>query len=129
MRMGVFLGRTAVRRPARVAQSIHAVNRIVDDRVLELAKLAGRASQFQVALIVHHGDSRGVIAAILQAAKAVDDERDNFLRTDISDDAAHGWSPSEDDASEPAGAGRTLRLAQAFEERGEHLAKACAYRK
>ena len=90
MRMGVFLGRAPVRGPARVPDAIEAVDGRLANRFLEITKLAGGAAQFELAVRPDHGDSRGIVSAILEAAQAVQNQRYNFLRADVSDDAAHG---------------------------------------
>ena len=90
MRMGVFLGRASVRGPARVPDAVEAVDRRMADRLLEIAQLAGGAAQFELAVRPDDGDARGIVSAILEAAQAVQNQRYNFLRADVSDDATHG---------------------------------------
>ena len=50
MRMGIFLGRAAVRGPARVADAVEAVQRRDADRFLEIAQLPGGAANFEFAV-------------------------------------------------------------------------------
>ena len=91
MRMGVLFGGAAVGGPARVAEAVNAVDGRLADRFLEIGKLAGCAAEFEVAFVVDNGDAGGVIAAVFEAPEAVDNEGYDFLGSDISDNAAHGW--------------------------------------
>ena len=50
MRMGVLLGRPAVRRPARVADAVVPVERVRRDHFLEARQLAGAAPQLDLAV-------------------------------------------------------------------------------
>ena len=68
VRMGVLLGRPAVRGPARVADAVVAVDGLGADGVLELRQLAGAAPQPDGA-VLHDGDARRVVAAVLELAQ------------------------------------------------------------
>ena len=74
VRVGVLLGRPAVRRPARVADAVVAGDRVQRDDVLEIRQLAGAAPQVDRA-VVHDGDARRVVAAILEPPQPVDENR------------------------------------------------------
>ena len=89
MRMRVFFGGAAVRGPARVADAVDAVERRGADRFFEIAQLAGRAADIELAVFADHGDPGGIVAAIFQAAQAVEDQRHNALWADVSDNSAH----------------------------------------
>ena len=88
VRMGVFFGRPAVRRPARVADAVVADSGCRVDDVFEVRELAGAAPQFDAA-VAHDGDARRVVAAIFEPPQAVDEHRHDFLRSDVADDSAH----------------------------------------
>ena len=86
--VGVFLGRPAVSRPPGVAQTVVAVHRVLGDRFLEARQLSGAAAHLDVA-VAHECHARRVVAAILQPAEPLDQDRDDRLLSDVADDAAH----------------------------------------
>ena len=88
VRMGVFLGRPAVRRPARVADAVVAGERVGDDHVLEVRQLAGAAPQVDRA-VADDRDAGRVVAAIFELPQPVDQHRHDVLRSDVADDPAH----------------------------------------
>ena len=88
--MRVLFAGAAVRGPARVADAVGAVNRMLADDLFEVAQLAFGAAQLQSLGTAGHGDARRIVSAILQAAKAVNDDRDYLLLTNVSDDSTHG---------------------------------------
>src|SRR6185503_4103717 len=88
VRVGVLVGRLAVRRPPRVADAEHARRRLLDELLLERAQLAAAADDARHALVPDR-DAGRVIAAILELAQAADDDRGGLARSDITDDAAH----------------------------------------
>ena len=88
VRVGVLLGRTAVRRPARVADAVVARERIQRDDVFEVRQLAGAPAQLDRA-VVHDRDAGRVVAAILEPPQAVDEHRHDVLGSDVADDPAH----------------------------------------
>ena len=88
VRVGVLLGRPAVRRPARVADAVVAGDRVGGDDVLEVRQLAGAAPQVDRA-VAHDRDAGRVVAAILELPQPVDQDRDDVLRSDVSDDPTH----------------------------------------
>ena len=55
----------------------------------QISQLARCAAQFQLAPAIHDSDTSGIVSAIFQAAKPIEDERYHFLRADISDNSAH----------------------------------------
>ena len=61
------------------------------DDVLEVRQLAGAAPQIDRA-VAHDGDARRVVAAIFEPPQPLDEDRDDFLRADVSDDPAHSCS-------------------------------------
>src|SRR3954467_11759100 len=88
MWMGIYFGRWAVCRPARVTQANGAVSWMSFQLGHKLVDAAGRLGNFKFATIDRH-HAAAVVAAILQSAEAFDKEIDGLMRADISDDAAH----------------------------------------
>ena len=89
VRVCVALGRRAVSGPARVCDPDLSGHRISGERALELRDLAGGAARLE-RLAVEHGDARRVIAAVLEALEARDEDRGGLLGTDVADNTAHG---------------------------------------
>ena len=79
VRMRVLLGRPAVRRPARVADAVLAVDRRGRDHFLEARELAGAAPQLDRA-VADDGDAGRVVAAVLEPPQPVDEDRHDLLR-------------------------------------------------
>ena len=88
VRVRVLFGRPAVRRPARVADAVVAGDRIGADDLLEIRQLAGAAPQVDRA-VADDRHARRVVAAIFEPPQPVDQDRDDVLRSDVSDDPAH----------------------------------------
>ncbi len=109
VRVGIFLGGTAVRGPAGVADAVDAFERGDADGLFQVAQLSGGAANFELAVVADDGDARGVIAAIFEAAQAVENERYDALRPDIADNAAHDGSLLEA-AEKPIVPAAMLRL-------------------
>src|SRR3989442_160211 len=89
MRMRVFLGRTPVRGPSRMAHPDMAFERGVGEQEAEIFELALGAADFELAAIDDSRDTGRVVAAILEAAESVEEERVGRTRTDVSDYSAH----------------------------------------
>ena len=89
MRMRIFFSGAAVRGPARVADAIDPIYGVFAEHFLEIAQLSGCTANFELAIVVHNGDPRGIIAAIFEAAQAVQNQRNNFFRSDITNNSAH----------------------------------------
>ena len=89
VRMRVFFRGPAVGGPPRVAEAIHAGERLRLDGVFEVDQLAGAAADFDAA-VLHHGDARRIVTAILESPQPVEDDGHNRLRPDVSNDSAHG---------------------------------------
>ena len=88
VRMGVALGGTPVRRPARMADAGVPPQRLLQQTPFEVAQLALGAAALEVA-VLDGGDAGRVIAAILEPTQGVDEIRGDRLLPDNSDDAAH----------------------------------------
>ena len=89
VRVRVAPCRTAVRRPARVADAGAPAQRLASQPRLEVAQLAFGATAAEAA-VVDRGDAGGIIAAILEPAQRVDEiVRDGLLAED-ADNSTHG---------------------------------------
>ena len=89
MRMRVLFGRAAVRRPARVANSIGAVKRILLQSRLKIAQLSFGAANLQFIIAVNDGDARRVIATVFELPQAVDNQRHHRFVSNVSDYSTH----------------------------------------
>src|SRR5215471_18197254 len=91
MRMGIFFGRTSVRGPARVADSIGAIQWLQADGFFQVAQLAFSPPHLQglAAAIAGYGYAGRVVAAILQTAQAVQNYRYNPLFPNVTNNSAH----------------------------------------
>ena len=59
--------------------------------VWRLASLPARFSTNRSAAVVDEGDPRRVVAAVLEALEALDQDRAGLAGTRVADDAAHEW--------------------------------------
>ena len=91
--MGVFFRGTAVRGPAGVADAVGAIERLEADDFFQVAQLALSPANLQAFAIAAHRDSGGIIAAIFQASKSLDDDRYDPFLANISHYAAHANAP------------------------------------
>ena len=92
VRMGVLFRWTAVRGPASVADAEGAVEGRVCDDCLEVAELAGGAAELKASGATGYSDAGGVVAAVLEAAQAFNNDRDDGLGTNVTDDSTHEMS-------------------------------------
>ena len=90
-RMGIGLGRQAMRRPAGVADADRPLHRLVIEPPGEVDELALGAAALDAA--VDQGRDAGrIIAAIFEAAQPFEQARRDRLLGDDADDAAHQFS-------------------------------------
>ena len=90
VRVGVDVVGRAVGGPAGVADAGRGRRqRGLLDRLLEVGELAGPLVGASDA-VVRERDAGGVVAAVLQAAQALDDDVLGLLVTDVAHDSAHG---------------------------------------
>ena len=89
--MGVAVVGGAMRRPARVADAVAAGGGLVAQEFGEIGDAAGAFAQMQVRP-GQGGEPGAVVAAIFQAAQALDEDGFRFSLSDIADDAAHAYS-------------------------------------
>ena len=92
VRMRVFLGRAAVRRPSRVPDSDMALQRRVGQQMAQIFELALGAANFQLAAIDDSCDAGRVVAAILQAPESREQDWVGLARSDVSNYSAHTLS-------------------------------------
>ena len=92
MRMGVALGRTAVRGPSRMADADATGDRRLIDQMAQVAELADGAPNFHAAGRGERRDTGRIVAAIFEAAEASEQNWRRFARAHITDYSAHRWS-------------------------------------
>ena len=88
-RVCVLLGDAAVRGPARVAEARRRGRAVRSGARLQIVEGADRADVVETR-VLEERDAGGVVAAVLQALEAVEQERLALTRSDVSDDPAHG---------------------------------------
>ena len=89
VRVRVLLGRLAVRGPAGMPDAVGAVCRLQANGFFQLAELAGGAAEGERAVPGADGDAGGIVAAVLEASQAVNDDRRCVVGSDVADDSAH----------------------------------------
>src|ERR1700686_1265521 len=85
----VFFRRTAVSCPARVPDTISAVERLQADYFFQIAQLAFRAPDLQPRAVPCHRDPRRIVSPIFQLPQSFNNDRDNLLLAHVSYNAAH----------------------------------------
>src|SRR6266581_2271912 len=88
VRMRVLFGRTPVRRPACVAETELACDRLSQEELFEILQLAGGAADLKV-FSIDNCNTRRVIAAVFQRSKPTHDYGDRIARTNITKDPTH----------------------------------------
>ncbi len=91
MRMGVVVGRGAVRGPAGVADADRAGGRVIGQLGFEQVDPAGRFDEGEFALRRDCDDARAIVAAIFEPSKSFQQKLDCGPMADITDDATHSW--------------------------------------
>ncbi len=89
VRVRVLLGRTSVRGPAGMSDAVGAIERLQPDDLFQIAQLAFGAAHLQTISVAGHCNAGGVIAAIFQAAQAINNDRHNPLVSDVPNNPAH----------------------------------------
>src|SRR5258707_7641494 len=95
MGMSVLFSGASMGGPARVANAVAAMQRILTDGLFEVAEFALGAADLQLVSVACDSDSSGVITAVFEPAQALDDDRNYFFFTDVSDDATHSESSKD----------------------------------
>src|SRR4030042_3726087 len=88
MRVRVAGARLAVGRPARVADPHPTGRGVVTERPLQLGELAGALHDTQGPVDQRYAG--GVVPAVLETPKALQDDGERFVGSDVAHDAAHG---------------------------------------
>ncbi len=89
MRVGILGGRLTMGGPAGVGDADAAFERFRGDGVYQLGHLAERAQAPHAAAGAQHGETRGVITAILQPLQPLQQDGRHGPLSDGADDAAH----------------------------------------
>ncbi len=92
LRMRIRFGRSAMRRPARMADAGGAGKRLALEPRLEIDELAFGAAARQVA-VLKRSDAGRIVAAIFKPPQRVDDLRRDRLSAQNADDPAHRPTP------------------------------------
>jgi hypothetical protein len=90
MRMRVVHGRRAVRRPARMRDPGRPDHAVAPDQRVELGDALGAARALEAA-VLPDGHAAAVVAAVLEALQALDQDRDDVPGADRCNDSAHGF--------------------------------------
>jgi len=94
LRVGVGLGGRTMGRPPRMTDADRAVQRFVIRLLLQVAELSGGTQDLDL-IRPHDRDSGRVVAAILEAAKTIEEDRNDLVRADVTDDATHSQTPTQ----------------------------------
>src|SRR5207244_6433571 len=89
VRMRVLFGRAAVGGPASMPDSVSPIERLKADNFFQVPQLALGATNLQALAIAANGNTGGVVAPILQAPQAINNDRNDALLAYISHDSAH----------------------------------------
>ncbi len=96
MRVGVLLRGRAVRGPARVPDAVRAVHGIEANLLFQISQLAGGPANVQLA-IVHDGQARRVVPAVLQPLQAFQQHGHYTFVSDVTDNSRHKLLPRADE--------------------------------
>src|SRR5438045_6747305 len=88
MRVGVFFGRSAVRRPARVSNAKVARQGFLAEQVFEIFELSRTAAHGKIA-IAYDGNARGVVSAIFQRFQPAHDDWNGITRPNVAKYSTH----------------------------------------
>jgi hypothetical protein len=94
VRVGVEVGRAAVRRPAGVADSRRAAaHRIRFERFAQRGELARLLAGVQAPVLIDDRDAGGVVSAVFEPREARDEDALAVPGADVSDDSTHANDP------------------------------------
>ncbi len=88
VRVRIFFSRPAVCRPACVANSVLALERVDGQHLFEPGELSGAAPQLNRA-IADNSHPRRVVAAVLEPPQPIDQDGKHLLVADVANNAAH----------------------------------------
>ena len=89
VRMGVGLGRAAMRGPARMADADMALERGLIEEFAQIIEFADGAADFKMATRVERGNAGGVVTAVFEPAQSTEQDRGDLARADIADYSTH----------------------------------------
>ena len=95
VRVGIGVRGLAMGRPARMTDADVRLDRMLEQRLLEIGDLTDPAAHLQ-ATAVDDGEAGRVVAAIFEALEAFDEERRRVLVAHVPDDPAHETRPFRD---------------------------------
>ena len=88
--MRVKLGRLSVSRPASVSdRDAKAAALVIFHLIFQIIQLADRFEIFDICALIHHGDPRAVVSAILELLKAVKYDLFLLFISDVAYDSTH----------------------------------------
>ena len=99
VRMGVGVGRGAVRGPAGVADADGAIRGAGPDEGLQPCEPARRLEHVEFARVGQQGNPGGIVAAVLQPPQPLENQVGGATKPDVSNDAAHGESSGTGDGA------------------------------
>ena len=94
-RVRVRLGDAAVRRPARVAETVARMRPVRPRCLLQALKVADGAHVVEPVLLAQR-DTRRVVAPVLEALEPLEQQRLRLTRSHVTDDPAHPEAPLSD---------------------------------
>src|SRR5579863_6152919 len=86
MRVGILLGGRAVRGPSGVSDAVSAVYRAQTDPFFQVPQLSRGAPHLK-GFVLHNGEARRVITAILQSPQPFEQHGDDALVPDVTDNS------------------------------------------
>src|SRR5712692_8194972 len=75
--------------PARVPDSVGALDGRLAHSFFQVVQLARSAADFDIPVRANHRHTGGVITAVFQAPQAVEDKRNHLLGADVANNSAH----------------------------------------
>src|SRR5436190_9925798 len=90
VRMRVFVGHFSMSSPARVADAVLARGRFLGHQFGKVRDPSGTLARLDL-LPVYDGNAGGIVAAIFEAAQAVQEYGGSFCAADISDNSTHNF--------------------------------------
>ena len=87
--MGVLLGRAPVRGPPGVTNTHLAICRGGEKLIFKVPELSDRTAHLDLSVFVEDGDTRGVVALVLQSFQSIDQNRCRVFMPCVSDNSTH----------------------------------------
>src|SRR6266404_983889 len=87
--MRVFLRRASMRGPTGVANTIATLDRRLPQGFFEIAEFARSAADLDHSALIDDRNARGVIAAVFESLKPVENQGHDLLGTDVSNYSTH----------------------------------------